>query len=83
MTQPGTATGSTGDWWPMFANSPAVLEHALRGFGFYRDPARKLDPALRELAQIWAGRAVGSQFVFSQHCKSLRGAGVSEEKIVD
>ena len=23
----------------------------------------------------------GSQFVFSQHCKSLRGLGVSEEKI--
>lgn len=81
VTQPGTATGSTGDWWPVFANSPGALEHALRGFGFYRDPARKLDPALRELAQTWAGWAVGSQFVFSQHCKSLRGAGVSEEKI--
>ena len=81
VTQPGTATGSTGDWWPVFANSPGALEHALRGFGFYRDPARKLDPVLRELAQTWAGWAVGSQFVFSQHCKSLRGLGVSEEKI--
>lgn len=81
VKEPGTATGTNGDWWPVFANSPDVLEHSLRGFQFYRNPARKLPPALRELAQTWAGWAVGSQFVFSQHCKSLRGAGVSEEKI--
>jgi alkylhydroperoxidase family enzyme len=81
VTQPGTATGTPGDWWPTFANSPDVLKHAMQGFAFYRDPARKIDPALRELAQTWAGWAVGSRFVFSQHCKSLRGAGVSEDKI--
>ncbi len=81
VKEPGTATGTSGDWWPVFANSPDALKHAMQGFGFYRDPARKLDPALRELGQTWAGWAVGSQFVFSQHCKSLRGAGVSEEKI--
>lgn len=81
VTQPGTATGTSGDWWPVFANSPDTLRHAMQGFGYYRSPARKLDPRLRELAQTWAGWAVGSQFVFSQHCKSLRGAGVSEEKI--
>lgn len=81
VTQPGTATGTRGDWWPVFANSPDTLRHAMQGFGYYRSPARKLDPRLRELAQTWAGWAVGSQFVFSQHCKSLRGAGVSEAKI--
>lgn len=81
VTQPGTATGTSGDWWPVFANSPDTLRHAMQGFGYYRSPARKLDPRLRELAQTWAGWAVGSKFVFSQHCKSLRGAGVSEEKI--
>ena len=36
---------------------------------------------LRELAQARVGWAAGSQFVFSQHCKSLRGMGVAEEKI--
>src|SRR6202012_3971402 len=41
----------------------------------------KLDPVLRELGQTRAGWAKGSQFVFSQHCKSLRGLGVSDEKI--
>lgn len=81
VEQPGTATGTPGDWWTAFANSPAILEHAVQGFGLYQSPERSLDPTLRELGQTRAGWAVGSQFVFSQHCKSLRGLGVAEEKI--
>jgi len=81
VTQPGTATGTRGDWWTVFAGSPDVLNHAAKGFALYRDPARKLDPVLRELAQTRAGWTRGSQFVFSQHCKSLRGLGVAETKI--
>jgi alkylhydroperoxidase family enzyme len=81
VAEPGTATGTTGDWWTVFANSPDVFKHAVRGFALYRDPARKLDPVLRELGQTRAGWTKASQFVFSQHCKSLRGLGVSEEKI--
>ena len=79
VAQPGTATGTTGDWWTVFANSPDILKHANQGFALYRTPDRKLDPVLRELAQTRAGWARGSQFVFSQHCKSLRGLKVSEE----
>jgi alkylhydroperoxidase family enzyme len=81
VAEPGTATGTPGDWWTVFAGSPATLKHAAQGFAYYRDPSRKIDPVLRELGQTWAGWATGSQFVFSQHCKSLRGLGVSEEKI--
>lgn len=81
VAEPGTATGTRGDWWTVFANSPDTLRHAAQGFAYYRSPERKLDPCLRELGQTWAGWATGSQFVFSQHCKSLRGLGVSEEKI--
>lgn len=81
VAEPGTATGTRGDWWTVFANSPDTLRHAAQGFAWYRSPARKLDPVLRELSQTWAGWATGSQFVFSQHCKSLRGLGVSEDKI--
>ena len=81
VAEPGTATGTPGDWWTVFALSPDCLEHAVRGFSFYRDPGRKLSPVLRELGQTRAGWVKGSQFVFSQHCKSLRGLGVSEEKI--
>lgn len=81
VAESGTATGTPGDWWTVFAISPDTLRHAAQGFSYYRSPKRKLDPVLRELGQTWAGWATGSQFVFSQHCKSLRGLGVSEEKI--
>ena len=81
VAEPGTATGTRGDWWTVFANSPDTLKHAAQGFAYYRSPRRKLDPVLRELGQTWAGYATASQFVFSQHCKSLRGLGVSEAKI--
>jgi alkylhydroperoxidase family enzyme len=75
----GTATGSPGDWWTVFAQSPEVFRHAVRGFALYRDA--KVDPLLRELGQCRAGWARGSQFVFSQHCKQLRAMDVPENKI--
>ncbi|HEX6395359.1 MAG TPA: carboxymuconolactone decarboxylase family protein [Acidimicrobiales bacterium] len=81
VAEPGTESGSPGDWWTVFANVPDILEHAVQGFGIYRSPNRKLDPLLRELGQTRVGWAAQSQFVFSQHCKSLRALGVSEERI--
>ena len=81
VAEPGTETGTPGDWWTVFANSPDVLEHACRGFALYAGPDRKIEPARRELGQARAGWLVGSQFVFSQHCKSCRALGFSEEKI--
>jgi len=81
VSEPGTATGTPGDWWSVFANSPDVLKHACRGFALYASPERKIAPALRELGQTRAGWLVGSQFVFSQHCKSCRALGYSEAKI--
>ena len=78
---PGTATGTPGDWWTVFALAPDIFQHAVDGFAVYRHPDRKIDPVLRELGQTRAGWVKGSQFVFSQHCKSLRGLGVSDEKI--
>ncbi|WP_337187062.1 carboxymuconolactone decarboxylase family protein [Phenylobacterium sp.] len=81
VANPGTATGTPGDWWTVFALCPDIFQHAVDGFAVYRHPDRKIDPVLRELGQTRAGWVKGSQFVFSQHCKSLRGLGVSEEKI--
>ena len=81
VSEPGTATGTRGDWWTVFALVPDVFDHAVRGFALYRNPVRTIDPVLRELGQTRAGWVKGSQFVFSQHCKSLRGLKVSEEKI--
>jgi len=81
VSEPGTATGTPGDWWTVFALVPDVLQHAVQGFALYQSPTRLLDPVLRELAQTRAGWAAGSQFVFSQHCKSLRNLGVTDERI--
>jgi len=81
VAEPGTATGTPGDWWTVFALVPDVLDHAVAGFGLYDSPKRQLDPVLRELGQTRAGWVAGSQFVFSQHCKSLRKLGVGEDKI--
>jgi alkylhydroperoxidase family enzyme len=81
VAEPGTATGTPGDWWTVFALVPDVLRHAVRGFGLYRSPKRQLDPTLRELGQTRVGWACQSQFVFSQHCKSCRALGMSEAKI--
>jgi alkylhydroperoxidase family enzyme len=75
----GTATGTPGDWWTVFAQDPHVFHHAVRGFALYRNA--DLDPVLRELGQCRAGWARGSQFVFSQHCKQMRALGMDEEKI--
>jgi len=81
VAEPGTATGAPGDWWTVFALVPAVLTHALEGFGLYQSPERILGPELRELGQIRAGWAAGSQFVFSQHAKAMRDLKMPEDKI--
>ncbi len=79
--EPGTGSGTPGDWWTVFASVPDLFDHAVSGFAFYKAPGRKLDPQLRELGQARAGYACGSQFVFSQHSKAARDAGISENKV--
>jgi len=81
VTEPGTETGTPGNWWTVFALVPDVFDHAVAGFQLYRSPKRKLDAKYRELGQLRAGWARGSQFVYSQHCKAARGVGLSEDKI--
>ncbi|MEM6484003.1 MAG: carboxymuconolactone decarboxylase family protein [Pseudomonadota bacterium] len=81
IKEPGTATGTPGNWWTVFNLVPDAFDHTTAGFQFYRSPNRKIDPQLRELGQIRAGYVVGSQFVFSQHCKACRDVGLTEEQI--
>jgi alkylhydroperoxidase family enzyme len=81
VAEPGTATGTPGDWWTVFALVPDVFDHAVAGFALYRSDKRLIDPKLRELGQARAGFARGSQFVFSQHCKAMRSVGLSEEQV--
>jgi alkylhydroperoxidase family enzyme len=75
--EPGTATGTPGNWWTVWANVPGVL----KAFSAYSMADAPLDPQLRELAIMRTGYGRGSQFVFSQHCKAARRVGVAEEKI--
>ena len=81
VEEPGTKTGTPGNWWTVFALVPDAFRHTTEGFRFYRSENRKIDPKLRELGQIRAGWARGSQFVFSQHCKACRDVGVSDAQI--
>ncbi len=81
VVSPGTATGTPGNWWTVFAGVPDCFDHILAGFAFYRSPKRQLPPQLRELGQLRAGYLRGSRFVFSQHCKAARDVGLSEEKV--
>ncbi|MEL7231754.1 MAG: carboxymuconolactone decarboxylase family protein [Pseudomonadota bacterium] len=81
IKEPGTATGTPGNWWTVFNIVPDAFMHTTEGFRFYRSPERKIDPKLRELGQTRAGYTVGSQFVFSQHCKASRDVGLTEEQI--
>jgi len=81
IKEPGTATGTPGNWWTVFNIVPDAFEHTTEGFRFYRDEKRVIDPKLRELGQTRAGYVVGSQFVFSQHCKASRDVGLTEEQI--
>jgi alkylhydroperoxidase family enzyme len=85
VAEPGTATGTPGDWWTVFALVPPVFDHATAHFGmfgmFADQSVSKLDPVVRELGILRAAYVVGSQFVYSQHCKAARRNGMSEAKI--
>ena len=77
VAEPGTSTGTPGDWWTTWARVPGILS-AFSAYSYRNAP---LDPALRELAIIRTGYARQSQFVFSQHCKVGRKNGLTDEKI--
>ena len=47
VAEPGTSTGTPGDWWTVFALVPDVFRHAVQGFGLYRSPRRLLSTRSR------------------------------------
>lgn len=85
IKEPGTATGTPGNWWTVFALVPAIFDHATQQFGmfgmFTDKSVSKLSPSVREIALLRVGYARGSQFVFSQHCKAARRNGVRDDQI--
>lgn len=83
VDQPGTATGTPGNWWTVLANVPDIMDHATNGFAMMRHPDRVLDSRIKELGRLRTAWTVQSQFVYSQHCKAGRAAGLSSEKIAN
>jgi alkylhydroperoxidase family enzyme len=81
VVEPGTASGTPGNWWTVFANCPDAFDHTTAGFQFYRSENRELSARHRELGQCRAGYAAASQFVFSQHCKAMRDVGFTDEQV--
>lgn len=85
VKEPGTATGTPGNWWTVFGLVPYIFKHATDHFGMFGMFADKsisqLDSKVRELGILRAGFAQGSQFVFSQHCKAARRFGITDEQI--
>lgn len=81
VDEPGTHGGTPGNFWTVMANSPDIFDNLVGMFKVYRSRRRTLDPVHRELAQTRVGWVMQSTFVYSQHCKTLRDLGVSEERI--
>lgn len=81
VAEPGTATGTPGDYWTTFALVPDLLRMARRDLMGLLQPGRKLDPTLRELAILRTGIVGDSKFEYSQHLKVARMVGVAEEKL--
>ncbi len=80
VASPGTATGTPGDWWTVFALVPEVFEHAVRGFALYRNPARKIDPKLRELGQTRVGWARAPANSYIHNTANLAGLRALKKK---
>lgn len=81
-TEPGmTASGAPGNYEAVFAHSPDVLEHSVRGFHLKQTKKRKLPLKYMELAITRIGWACGCRWMFSEHSKILRGLGYAEETL--
>lgn len=77
IKEPGTATGTPGDWYTTWGRVPGILA----AFSAFRGST--LDSKLNEIALMRTGYVRQSQFVFSQHCKAARVMGVEEAKVLD
>src|SRR5271170_2902772 len=81
VAEPGTATGTPGDYWTTFALVPDLLFQARNSLMALMQPGRKLPAKLRELAIVRTGIVGESKFEYSQHLKVARMVGVSEDKL--
>ncbi len=81
VAEPGTATGTPGDYWTTFALVPDLLFQARTDLMTLLSPGRILPAQLRELAIIRTGIVGDSRFEYSQHLKVARMFKLAEEKL--
>jgi alkylhydroperoxidase family enzyme len=81
VAEPGTDTGTPGDYWTTFALVPDLFFQARNSLGALLQPGRKLPAPLRELAIVRTGIVGDSKFEYSQHLKVARLVGVTADKL--
>ena len=81
VAEPGTATGTPGDYWTTYALVPDILKASRDSLMMMLQPKRALPARLRELAILRAAIVGDSRFEYSQHMKVARMVGVSEDKL--
>jgi alkylhydroperoxidase family enzyme len=81
VAQPGTATGTPGDYWTTLALVPDLFKMATEFLFACLQPGRKLAAKHRELAILRAAIAGDCRFEYSQHLKVSRAVGLSAEKL--
>jgi alkylhydroperoxidase family enzyme len=81
VAQPGTATGTPGDYWTTLALVPDILKLSADALFALLQPGRKLEPRFRELAILRTAIAGDCRFEYSQHLKVARMVGISAAKL--
>jgi len=81
VAQPGTATGTPGDYWTTLALVPDILKLSSDALFALLQPGRKLEPRFRELAILRTAIAGDCKFEYSQHLKVARAVGIEDTKI--
>lgn len=81
VAEPGTATGTPGDYWTTYALVPDILQMSRDSLLTLLQPGRVLDPKYRELAILRAGIVGECKFEYSQHMKVGRMVGLPDEKL--
>jgi len=81
VAEPGTATGTPGDYWTTYALVPDILKMSHAALFALLQPGRALKPEYRELAILRTGIVGDSKFEYSQHLKVARMVGLAEDKL--
>jgi alkylhydroperoxidase family enzyme len=81
VAQPGTATGSPGDYWTTLALVPDILKMSSDVLFALLQAGRKLKPQHRELAILRTAIVGDCRFEYSQHLKLARQIGISQDKL--